>query len=247
MAKCDASQLPEDALVPPGGGSGSLLASDLLWIDGTQSEVVDGASAVAFDFDTDTAWTLGKLVSWSNNGVEKSYIDSNGYIYGDGRIYPDKDRSFYLSSDGLGLLAVGVYGAMYLDDDATVASQTALCIGHHGISWRRTNTVDPELRIGTLGFDISPRNIKVTAQDAWFSAVTNQDGGNVILSGGAKASGGGNNGYVVFANNSTSAIADGNLSASQFSAHVDESGDNLTFKVKYADGTTVKSGSVALV
>lgn len=43
------------------------------------------------------------------------------------------------------------------------------------------------------------------------------------------------------------ASADGDLIASQFSASVNEAGNLLTFKVKYADGTTVKSGTVALV
>jgi hypothetical protein len=44
----------------------------------------------------------------------------------------------------------------------------------------------------------------------------------------------------------TTTTADAELVASEMSFHIDESGNNLTFKVKYSDGTTVKSGSVAL-
>lgn len=43
-----------------------------------------------------------------------------------------------------------------------------------------------------------------------------------------------------------SAIADGNLAASQFSFYLNEAGNTLTVKVKYADGTTVKTGTIAL-
>lgn len=44
----------------------------------------------------------------------------------------------------------------------------------------------------------------------------------------------------------STAPADASLSASQVSAWVDEIGNTLSFKVKYSDGTTVKSGSIAL-
>jgi hypothetical protein len=43
-----------------------------------------------------------------------------------------------------------------------------------------------------------------------------------------------------------SAIGDSVLPASSWSAYLNEAGDTLTFKVKYADGTTVKTGTIAL-
>lgn len=43
------------------------------------------------------------------------------------------------------------------------------------------------------------------------------------------------------------APAAADLIASQFSASVNEAGNLLTFTVKYADGTTVKTGTIALV
>jgi hypothetical protein len=42
------------------------------------------------------------------------------------------------------------------------------------------------------------------------------------------------------------APADGDLAAGQCAVWVDESGNNLNFKVKYSDGITIKSGSIAL-
>lgn len=44
-----------------------------------------------------------------------------------------------------------------------------------------------------------------------------------------------------------SAIADGTLNASEMSFYIDETANELKVKVKYADGTTVKVGTVSLV
>jgi hypothetical protein len=44
-----------------------------------------------------------------------------------------------------------------------------------------------------------------------------------------------------------SAPTDAHLAASQISFYLDESGNNLKVRVKYADGTTLKTGTVALV
>ncbi len=41
-------------------------------------------------------------------------------------------------------------------------------------------------------------------------------------------------------------VADGSLNASEATAYLDETANTLIFKVKYADGTTVKTGSIAL-
>ncbi len=44
-----------------------------------------------------------------------------------------------------------------------------------------------------------------------------------------------------------SAATDGDLSASQVTAYLNEAGNLLTFRVKYADGVTLKTGAIALV
>lgn len=44
----------------------------------------------------------------------------------------------------------------------------------------------------------------------------------------------------------TASVADGDLGAGEANAWIDETGHTLNFKVKYSDGTTVKSGSVSL-
>lgn len=44
----------------------------------------------------------------------------------------------------------------------------------------------------------------------------------------------------------TSALATGNMETSSFTVWLNESVDELTFKVKYSDGTTIKSGNIKL-
>ena len=44
----------------------------------------------------------------------------------------------------------------------------------------------------------------------------------------------------------TSAPADGDLGAGECGIWVDEAANTLNFKVKYSDGATIKSGSIAL-
>jgi len=74
-------------IVGSGGGGGWADMSEAVWAGGTQSEVADGASAVAFDYDTDATYstTGAKLASWSNNGTEEysmGFDFSEGFIVG---------------------------------------------------------------------------------------------------------------------------------------------------------------------
>ena len=54
---------------PAGGGWANMSAA--VWAGGTQSEVADGATAVAFNFDTDAAYSTAgsKVFNFSNNGT----------------------------------------------------------------------------------------------------------------------------------------------------------------------------------
>ena len=51
----------------------------------------------------------------------------------------------------------------------------------------------------------------------------------------------------LFQKTPASAPTDGDLMAGSITAYLNEAGNTLTFRVKYADGTTLKSGTVALV
>lgn len=55
-----------------------------------------------------------------------------------------------------------------------------------------------------------------------------------------------NDGYVI-QRAINAAITDGSLSASEMSTYIDETGNNLIIKVKYSDGTTVKTATIPLV
>jgi len=62
--------------------SGGSSAADLTWASGTQSEVSDGATAVAFDFDTDNTYATSgaKLLTLSNNGTSVFEFTPQGGI-----------------------------------------------------------------------------------------------------------------------------------------------------------------------
>lgn len=79
-------------ILSSGGGGGDFKADGSVDMTGAfrtdvgtfESDVADGASAVAFDHNTAVAFaTAGaKLDRWRNNGVEKFYIDKDGNIVG---------------------------------------------------------------------------------------------------------------------------------------------------------------------
>jgi hypothetical protein len=67
-------------LIVVGSGGGWADMTEAVWTGGTQSEVADGATAVAFQYDTDNAYATSgaKLASWSNNGTLKLQISKDG-------------------------------------------------------------------------------------------------------------------------------------------------------------------------
>lgn len=55
-----------------------------------------------------------------------------------------------------------------------------------------------------------------------------------------------NDGYII-QKALNAAITNGSLNASEYSTYIDETGNNFIIKVKYADGATVKTATIALV
>lgn len=49
-----------------------------------QSQQADGAAAAAHEFDTSTAWTLGKLLDFKTNAVEFGWINTTPYLVATG-------------------------------------------------------------------------------------------------------------------------------------------------------------------
>jgi hypothetical protein len=67
-----------------------------------QPSVADGASAIAYKFDTHNALSTSGalLVSVRNQGVQKFSVDCNGLISG-GNIYPIADDTYYLGKNSI--------------------------------------------------------------------------------------------------------------------------------------------------
>ena len=77
------------------------------------SGVADGASAIAYDFDTANtlANATAKIASFKNNGVEKSFIDKDGKIDVNGKAQIDSAGTIHATTnikfDGSGSLGGG--------------------------------------------------------------------------------------------------------------------------------------------
>ena len=65
----------------PTDGSGTMTGAIATTVGTLTSSVANGASAKGFSHNTSTAYTTtAKLDSWANNGVEKAYIQQDGYF-----------------------------------------------------------------------------------------------------------------------------------------------------------------------
>lgn len=212
MATCDSSQLPDDAFTPPngGGGGGSLFASDLLWINGTQSEVIDGASNVAFDFDTDTAWILGDLLSLKNNGIEHFKVDANGKLH----IDTTQANNATIESTNGGLVVTGneivILGDNGFSRGSSTLNKSELVFGSVDNSSiypfiHNSGTVAADLLVRAAHAPVNAGNgttggqLTLSGGDGAANAATNSDGGDLVLSGGAKV-GTGSDGLIVLRN-----------------------------------------------
>lgn len=166
-------------------GGGSNASEDINWLSGASSEVTDGASAVAYAYDTDATWTLGDLVTWSNNGTEvynfslanvRLFVDdSNNYIdISTGSFSTDfKPRyDFVINS---------VSGKFRVVNNRHTNMTTGGSLGADGLSWGRTAT----------DITITPRPTQgANAADMYIQAQSasdgNNSGGDLHLEAGAK-------------------------------------------------------------
>jgi len=84
------------------GGSGGGFVNGL-----AVSHVADGADAIAFQFNTSTAFTnpSSKLLSVMNNSVEKMYLDADGNLYVSGTITSGKGLGAALVNHSGGIVA----------------------------------------------------------------------------------------------------------------------------------------------
>lgn len=94
--------------------------------------------------------------------------------------------------------------------------------------------------VGNLGSAIAKLQVKAdnSASDGIIFLFQAQGGENVMF--------GRNDGYVV-KSAKNSPLSNSQLIASQMTSYINEGTNELIFKVKYSDGTTVKTGSIALV
>ena len=177
-------------IVGGSGGGGWTNMTEAVWAGGTQSEVADGATAIAFDYDTDNAYTTAgaKLASWSNNSTEKAYIDKDGNIWGFDRVYPAKAKSsnYIDGSSTLGLDVVG--GSQLLRIGSIVNSVFGISPSTNIIQYDGDVAADSKLMIGAQPADSITRDLIVAGQAALPTASTNLDGGDVNIVGGAGAS-----------------------------------------------------------
>lgn len=129
--------------------------------------------------------------------------------------------------------AVAIGGAYSGNNGAVASGLSAIAIGGSGdISSRPgpTATTDDAIAIGR-GANATHINATALGQGVATTATNQVNLGTKRL----------------FAGVPTTAPADANLIAGQVSFWVDEAANTLTVKVKYSNGTTVKSGTVALV
>jgi hypothetical protein len=253
-----------------GGGSGWSDMTEAVWAGGTQSEVADSASSVAFAFDTDNFYSLGKLLSLSNNGSEKIYIDDDGRIFTPfGDIRGDANQITFSGLGGNGMTVPREFHVTFDNLNGDWTTNWNYNIEEVGNNWYSAFNIKDEttknLIYGSMGTNLYDRFHTVTLQGVPAKTntvpTTNLSGGSVTIIGGAGAalattqaahggdvylSGGqgygtGDNGYVVFDKVETTPQPTSDLSASQFSFSLDEVNNKLIVTAKYSDGTTTKT------
>lgn len=204
---------------------------------------VTGVSATSSDFafkaDNLSTSPLLYVRNDAKVGIKNSNpaftLDVSGVTAaGDGIIVARSTGSQYLAGIQNDL-ASGGYLALY---DGATGTKVILNSSTYS-AFDKINT-GMSLSVGNLGSALAKFQVKgdVASASANIFLFQSEGGGNIIY--------GRNDGYIIKAV-PNSALSDASLSASQMTSYINEGTNELIFKVKYSDGTTVKTGSIALV
>ena len=137
-----------DLVLVGGSGGGWADMTEAVWTGGTQSEVADGASAVAFAYNTDNSYATSgaKLFSLKNYGTEVFYVNKDGITQmGSGSnalIYVGSNGNFranntptppggLINSIAIGTLAAGHAGSD-ADDSISLGANANDYVNHTG-------------------------------------------------------------------------------------------------------------------
>jgi len=170
------------------------------------SDVANGASAVAYSYDTQNTYSTSgaKLASWKNNATEKAYINKDGVISS----IASAGREIHIGSDGSNsfvnnpVTALSVAGISRVILSSYSPTATAALNETRGLAFEM-NASAANIRVGRDVYpsgtfsiyhadytsDVAPRATAIIGAAAYASAATNLDGGNLTIAAGAGASG----------------------------------------------------------
>lgn len=150
------------------------------------SDVADGASAVAFTFDTSNALSTSgaKLASWKNNGTEKAYIDKDGNLdlSGTKATIDAAAFTFYVHSNGFGISG-GSDGLMNVGRKVFSDRYSMSAAG-----MKCDRDTDYAIEFNGKAGDTAIQTFSITGQAALAAASTNITGGPITITAGAGAS-----------------------------------------------------------
>ncbi len=204
MAKREIVTLNESTpqLEVPQTGDTYQLPRDVAFTTGVlKSEVANGAAAVAFDFDTDNAFstTGAKLASFKNSGVEKIAFNKDGSVVF-GADLPNQSLT-YSTSSGYEATLSTLYGFKfvgYISASSDKNSDSGAGRASFGIDGLLFEPLTKDIKIEfreNWGYDQAVKKLYITGAGNWAGATTNLLGGDVIISGGKGSSGSSGNAH----------------------------------------------------
>jgi hypothetical protein len=140
--------------------------SEAVWTGGTQSEIADGASAIAFEFATDNAFSTSgaKLFSLKNTTTEAFYIDKDGA--------PHLPRTIPYSVDHLGTIIplVGVDSSNRKILGALTSNSTTKIIFGNSSNIGAIQFLNNNYNIDFNNGPLQTANMSLTGDGEWLSA-----------------------------------------------------------------------------